>query len=275
MLHFIPGNQYVIGAVAVNGEIFVLQYESDGQVRAYDGQTFTLTRHISIPDVKNAHSVAGCSYNSCLYVGDTGHKCVHRIDIETGSVKKFTTGDPPRGISLTKSHNLLVTTELSNKIKEYTTEGSLIREISIDASMDRPQHAKELPNGQFVVSHLGSAQHRVCVVDTSGCVVKSYGGSQGSRKGQLKDPRRVEVDCWGNIFVADCSNDRIELLSQDLAHLGYIHLSGYQLSRPYTLHLDEESGRLYVGEWVGKVVVILLGDSCLSTLSSQVLSKVI
>jgi len=275
VLHIIPGKQYLIGAVVISKELFVILSENDDQIQVYDVDSFAPARQIALPDIKNAHSLTGCQSNLCLYVGDIGHKSIQLVDLKTSSITQWKTGEPPRGLSVTRSHNLLVTVELSTKVQEYTTTGNLVREIKLDVSLDCPQHCVELPSGQFVVSHLGSTQHRVCIVDASGRISGSYGGPQGSMTEQLRDPRRLAVDSLGNVFVVDCSNDRIEMLSPKLVHLGYLSVAGLQLNRPYTLHVDESSGRLYIGEWVGRVIVSLLSSECLAMLSSQASNKVV
>ena len=122
--------------------------------------------------------------------------------------------------------------------------------------MDSAQHAIELPSGQFVVCHWGDAQHRVCVVDTDGCIVHSYGGPPGSSAGQLNGPYRLAVDTRGCVFVADNSNNRVQVLSPTLTRLGDVTTPGHQLKWPFALHLDELSGRLYVGDVRGDVLII-------------------
>src|SRR5271163_980830 len=113
------------------------------------------------------------------------------------------------GLSLTINHHLIVTLQNTKRISEYTTEGRLVREISLDDSIDWPCICVELSTGQFVVSHAGSTQHRVPIVDTSGCIIKSYGGPQGgSSAGQLNDPYDLAVDSSDNILVADQSSNK-------------------------------------------------------------------
>ena len=86
-----------------------------------------------------------------------------------------------------KSSHLLVILHVTNKLHEYTTRGELIREISLHDNIEHLYHAIELSTGQFVLCH-GSALsplHRVCIVDTDGHVVTSYGTTRGSADGQL------------------------------------------------------------------------------------------
>jgi len=144
-------------------------------------------------------------------------------------------------------------------IVEYTTHGSALREISLNDSIVCPHSCIVLSTGQFVVSHVGSTQHRVLVVDTNGSIVKSYGGPEGSSTGQLNSPYHLTIDTFDNVLVADCNNHKVQVLSSTLTHLYDITLSKHQLSRPYRLHLDEFNGRLYIGEPSGRLFVL---DKC-------------
>ena len=70
--------------------------------------------------------------------------------------------------------NVLVACDKSSKIQEYTTVGSLVREVCLSVGC-KPYHAIQLPSEhQLVVSHWGSL-HRVIVVELDGQVIQSYG----------------------------------------------------------------------------------------------------
>jgi len=64
------------------------------------------------------------------------------------------------------------------------------------------------------------------------------------------------------VFVSDFNNNRIQMLSPRLAYLSKVTVSKHRLSQPYTLHLDESDGRLYIGEWAGqRVIAASLSDT--------------
>jgi len=161
------------------------------------------------------------------------------------------------GLFVTKCYNVLTTLYNTGRIQEYTTLGSLIREISLDSSIDHPRHCVQLSTGNFVVSHYG-CQHRVCIVDTSGHIIQSYGGSQGSGVGQLNHPRHLTVDMHDNVLVADTDNNRVQLLSPTLTYLGDMVIPTYQLNNPYTVHFDELNHRMYIGERTGGRMFVLV-----------------
>ena len=98
--------------------------------------------------------------------------------------------------------------------------------ISLDGSIEYPQHCIELSSDHFVVSHgtHDSFLQRVCKVDSSGRIIQSYGNAEESDFGILRNPRHLVVDRYGNVLVADSCNQRIVLLSSSLAHLGDIEV---------------------------------------------------
>jgi len=67
--------------------------------------------------------------------------------------------------------------------------------------------AIQLSSGQFVISHMGDTQHRVCLVDGNGAVVRSFGGTPGSDLTKMNEPAGLARDENGNILVADMFNN--------------------------------------------------------------------
>ena len=162
VLHDIKcGDGLVWGIAQLGTELFVCMYHSE-RVAVYDLNTYSETRPVTVPGLKQPYSLAACKQNNCLYISAHGPKCIHRVDLSNSSCSKWSLNADPRGVSLTRAFNLLVTLPKIQSIGEYTTSGSLIRSIKLDVSIDNAQHAIELSSGQFVVCHAGSTQHRVC-----------------------------------------------------------------------------------------------------------------
>ena len=129
--------------------------------------------------------------------------------------------------------------------------------VSIYLSIESPRRAIQLSSGQFVISHVGR-QHRVCLVDGKGAVVRSYGGTPGSDLTKMDMPAGLAVDEHGNILVADSCNDRLLVLDSSLtsAHEMSVSVNG-GLEEPSSLWYDKSRGRLYLGELEGKLVIII------------------
>ena len=148
---------------------------------------------------------------------------------------------------------------MAYKLLEYTADGILLREISLEMKIERPVHAVETADGQFVVSHgLSNSLNRVCIVDSSGTVMNSYGNNRGSAAGQLNGPRQLAIDANGFVMIADHGNKRVVVLTPSMSwsHALPVIVDGH-LQKTYALHLNESCafGRLFVGDMQGRLMV--------------------
>jgi len=246
--------QPVKGITVLGRDVFVVHDTS--LVYVYNSISFTSAHNLMITGAEQLQGIVSCSHNNCLYVIDPGQNTIYRYDLSNNVTTKWSVSETCCGLSVTTCYNVLATIYTTGRIQEYTTDGSLVRKISLDSSIDGPLHCVQLSTGNFVVSHC-LHQHRVCIVDTSGHIIQSYGQSQGSGVGQLNHPLLLVVDIHDNVLVTDCSNSRLQLLSPTLTYLGDIEIPGHQLNHPYILHFDELNHRLYIGEWNGERMFIL------------------
>jgi len=224
------GSGSILGITVLGSELFVARVKST-HVFVYNTSNSTLTRNISITGSSRLRAIVVSPHYNCLYISDDGLKVVHRYNLYNNVLTKWSVGGECYGLSLTSSHNVLVTLWNTKQIQEYTPVGRLLREISLDSSIVYPVHSIELSSDRFVVSHGdGYSLHRVCLVDTSGRIIQCYGGAEGSGVGQLNAPRHLAVDRHGNVLVADACNKRVVLLSPSLAYLGDIKIPAHRRS---------------------------------------------
>ena len=150
------------------------------------------------------------------------------------------------------AHNLVVACRDANQIQEYTTHGSLVREISLQKTVTDLWHAIQLLSGDHAVSQY-TTPGVVSVVGADGQVVHSYGQSQTSDVGPMTKPTNLAVTANDNILVCDEYNDRILSINTSTGCVQELALSvGGGIQRPRGLCLDESRGRLYVGEFGGQ-----------------------
>src|SRR5580692_12980005 len=100
-----PGE--LCGFATLGDELFVLRGGSSS-VDVYRASDFVESRQISVPYMKNPWSLAACPHNNCLYISDYEPKLIHRVDLSSSSVTKWSVGDKTRGLSVTRSHHLLL-----------------------------------------------------------------------------------------------------------------------------------------------------------------------
>jgi len=259
VIHVIPGGNCVGGVTSLGEEVFAVRYNSQQKIEVYDAKTFTLQRHITVPGLgSRAFGLAACPHNNCLYASDYDNHSVHKAELSgSNAVMKWSVARQPAGLSVNSEHNLLVVSASERKLQIFTTDGSLLQKIQMQADIEYPSHAVQLPTGQFLVSHYGSL-HRVCLVGDDGAVVRSYGGQAGSQLTQMNWPRGLAVDREGRVLVADEDNDRLLVIDQSLssAHEMSVCVDG-GLNQPHSLWYDQSCRRLYIGELRGGRVIVI------------------
>jgi len=252
----------VAAITSLGDDVFVLRC-SGPKVEVYDARTFTLQRHITIPGLGSpSHGLAASIHYDCLYASDRQYSRIHRVDLsDSSAVKQWSVANGPRGLSVNKEHNVVVACRRADKLQEYTTHGTLVREISLQqVGVSKPWHAIQLSTGDFVVSedtNLGA----VSVVGVNGQAVRSYDQSQASNVGPMSYPASLAVTKNDNILVADYGNYRILSLDSSLSSAYELVLpvdNGIQA--PFGLFLDELRNRLYVGEFGGEKRVLVFDN---------------
>jgi len=251
LVHTLPEGEPLGGVTLLAGEIYLLREKVRDQVEVYDVTTYRLQRRLTMPVARNFTDMTSCEHNRCVYVGDASGRCVHRLDVQ-GAVTQWAVNDAHWGLSVNAAHNVLVTCPFVRKIKEFSSHGHLLRELTLTDDVIRPQHAIQTRSGQFIVCHGGGDDpvHRVCMISANGRhIVHSHGGQQGSDTDQYNWPAHLAVDDNERVFVADCRNRRVTLLSPTLEYVGQV-VSRDQLKwgLPGRLYLDTQRRHLYVAE---------------------------
>jgi len=187
------------------------------------------------------------------------HNTVHRAELtSSNAVTEWSVAGLPNDVSVNKAHNVVVACSgRDDKVQEFTTHGTLVREISPKNVLTRPWHAVQLSTGDYVVSQHASPG-AVSVVGVDGQVVRRYRPSDSSGFAQMKDPRSLAVTKNDDIFVADTGNNRILSLNRSLSSARELALPvDGGMKGPWGLCLDESRGRLYIGEESGQRRVLV------------------
>ena len=160
-------------------------------------------------------------------------------------------------ISMTTSHNVLVTIQWKRLIREFTTHGQLMREINIDTKINVPWQSIETSSGRIVVTDW-DYKSKLHLLDSNGQTIKIYGvKSSGLYRKELKSPYNFVINKFGNILICELTGYRIRVLNSNLVHVGDIDTKHYGMPMPGRIQLDESKGRLYVAIFNGGQVFVL------------------
>ena len=133
----VDGSKRAIDGIATHGsELFVVR-EYSSTVDAYRTSDFVESRHVTVPGMKDPVSLVACPHYNCLYISDYRLECIHRVDLSNSSVINWSVDGGPCGLSVTSNHNLLVTLNWSNTIREYTTHGGPSTDQLVTEEFDR------------------------------------------------------------------------------------------------------------------------------------------
>ena len=258
LLYILPEGEPVWGMTLLAGEICLLRWKER------DVATFRLQRRITVPNAWWFSDMTSCEHKGYVYIGDVGGGCVHRLDVQ-GAVTQWAVNDRPCSLSVNAAQYVLVTCRWVRKIKEFSSHGHPLRELTLPDDVIRPRHAIQTRSGQFIVCHGdgGDPVHRVCMINVDGRrIVHSHGGQPGSDTDQYDVPSRLAVDDNESVFVADRFNRRVTLLSPTLEYVRQFVSPDQLKGAPWRLYLDRRHRLLYVagnefdeGEWRGYAAV--------------------
>jgi len=265
LVHTLPEGEPVVRVTSLLDEVYVLREKVRDQVEVYDVINYRLQRRLTVPNIGGLTDMTSCEHYRCVYIGDPIVECMHRLDVQ-GAFTQWAVNDQPVGLSVNAAHNVLVTCWFVRKIKEFSSHGDLLRELTLPDDVIHPWHAIQTSNGGYIVCHgrYGDAVHRVCKISADGCdIIKSHGGQPGSDIGLYNMPVRLAVDNNEFVFVADVNNRRVTLLSPTLDYIRQVVSRDDLKWMPNRLYLDIHRRRLYVAdnEWkaskwtAGRVVV--------------------
>jgi len=250
VVHTLPEGPPVGGVTTLAGEVYVLRGKARDQVEVFDVITYRLLRLITVPNLRGQTDITSCEHYRCVYISDDIVKYIHRLDVQ-GAATRWAVNDEPWGISVNAARNVLVACDEVCKIKEYSSHGDLLRELTLPGDVTTPWHAIQTRNGEFIVCHgdRDDAVNRVCKISVDGRdIVQSHGGQPGSDTGQYDVPVYSAIDDNEFVFVVDINNRRVTLLSPTLDYTRQVVSRDKLKCNPLRLYLDTQRRRLYVAD---------------------------
>ena len=264
----LPEAEPIMGVTSLADEVYLLREKERDQVEVYDVITYRIQRCLTLEDAHGIIDMTSCEHYRCVYIANYIDECVHRLNVQ-GAATRWASNDEPWSLSVNAAHNVIVTCPHVRKIKEFSSYGDLLRELTLPDNVINPWHAVQLTSGQFIVCHgkVGDAVHRICRIvlrEDGHDILKSHGGQRGSDTHQYNAPRHLAVDGHDFVFVVDRNNRRLKLLSPTLSNVRQFLWKNNPQRYPFRLYLDAQRRRLYVadnkfdkGEFTAGRVVVL------------------
>jgi DNA-binding beta-propeller fold protein YncE len=133
----------------------------------------------------------------------------------------------PHGLRVDAHDNLWATDGAANIVVKMDPDGRIQMVLGVKDSsaewhpaghlrcFDEPNDVAFGPDGEiYVCQGHGKGESRLLLFDADGCFVKTWGG-EGSEPGQFRVPHSIVMTRDGLLFVADRSNQRIQVFDRD------------------------------------------------------------
>jgi hypothetical protein len=274
LTRILPEGYTIRGLTIFGNKMAVVRRPSEQRIEMYDATSLERLPRIAVRGLgADVYGLASCSSNNCLYVSDWHNSVVHRIRVTPGGasstdvgkgITRWSVNRSPTGLSVTRNRNVLLTYWSSSVVDEFTTHGSCVRSINLQSDIVNPWQVIQVHSGdsrqsRFVVSHGDSDDRacRVCITNSDGRVLKSFGEQPGSGDEQLNVPISMAVVARDRrILVADQKNNRVLLLQPSLKGArDLLAAVDCEIHGPCALYLDDLRDRLYVGCWDGRLLI--------------------
>ena len=101
------------------------------QVEVYDATSYCLMRYLTVPKRISLEfcDMTLCEHNLCLYISDNDKERVHKLGLQ-GAATRWPVDDELCGLAVNKLHNVMVTCPDVRKIKEFSSDCMLLRELN-------------------------------------------------------------------------------------------------------------------------------------------------
>ena len=196
-------------------------------------------------------SGVGVDSHNHVWVFHRGDRPILCFDGDSGRILAswgdgmFTT---PHGLSVDHRDNVWVTDVGNHQVFKFSHGGELLMTVGakgvpgLDGThFNRPTDVVVAPGGEFYVSD-GYGNSRVAKFGPDGKFLMDW-GSKGDQPGQFDLPHGIALDQQGRIYVADRSNNRVQVFDGNGKFLTL--WKGPELGRPWGLTVGHD-GYLYV-----------------------------
>jgi len=184
-----------------------------------------------LPDGLNFGPCSGVAVNSRghIFVFNRSEHALMEFEADGGYIRTMARGmfTRPHGLRIDAEDNIWVTDTGSHIVLKMTPSGRILMVLGVQGlageyhayghlrAFDEPNDLAFGPGGEiFVCQGHGKGDSRLIKFDAEGNFVKTWGG-KGTGPGQFDQPHSVVTTASGLLFVADRSNQRIQVFDMD------------------------------------------------------------
>ena len=151
----------------------------------------------------------------------------------------------PSGVTVDGEGNIYVADAGNNSIQKFTPEGQFLMSVGVSSSTVGSLRSVQFNrfNGRLYITK----GHYVEILDTD----LTFWNSFELQECEYSTAYDVCCDSAGKVYIADCSNHRVQVFTAEGKFLGIFGEPGKekgQLFCPYCLALDDWSNQLYISE---------------------------
>ena len=132
VIGMLPRGESVVGVTSLDNRLYVLRLkETSDKIEVYDIDTFHIQHRLTVRRLGRPGDIVACGHNRCAYISDNTYQCILKLALPDATVTHWPVNDLPTGLSLTVTHGVLVTCTVVRKIKEFSTDGQLLHQLTL------------------------------------------------------------------------------------------------------------------------------------------------
>jgi peptidylamidoglycolate lyase len=172
----------------------------------------------------------------------------------------------PHGLTVDKENNVWVTDVALHEVFKFSHEGKLLMKLGVPKVPGNDSFHFNLPtdvaiaeDGSFYVSD-GYGNSRVVKFSKEGKYLFEW-GKRGDKPGEFHTPHGIDLDLYGNVYVADRDNNRIQKFDANGKFLKeWKNDKAVQL---YSLSIDKRNNNLFAIDYLTILDTIIKGSDIL------------
>ena len=192
-------------------------------------------------------------HKHCLYlvpVKTVGDKC------ELGTTQSQKLENKPLGVCVNNRNNSVVADSNGECLHVYKDSGEMCT-VRLPSGV-KPRYLSADPSGGYVITE--NVYGQITWIDEKGMEKERHRST--AYHVALSDLQDIVADIDNRYIVADKSNNQLLLFGKDGGNVRCLVKD--KINHPYSLFLDQQQNKLYVGTWGGEVVIydyyMLLGE---------------